>query len=330
MAADRAVTPEHVRDVILVDLDRRTGQTGNWNVTLIGEARESWLFKAHTPLAPWPLAVKVFSTAMPAGLPARQHAALRHYHAAMAGRPELTVPVPWGVLPEHRTLIMKWIDAPRLDKLLRRAVRRPERDRLIAAAGRWLRHFHDQGEQRLQPVTDIDLLRPVDTLLGGEGGANARDPVFRAAYGVLRDRVREFADTRIAFITSHGDFSPANLFLDEQRTVGFDFKANAARPAAHDMLHFLVHAKSFTTSPWMLLTSRVDERDLDAFVSGYGALDSGMNERLLTVFRLAEALHSWAYLIDRMRREGMSARRFLRALHLRGIAKDATRRLEQG
>ena len=329
MAADRAVTPEHVRDVILADHDRRNRQNGNWTVTPIGKARESWLFKAHTPLAPWPLAVKVFSSAMPVALPARQHTALRHYHAAMAGRPDLTVPVPWGVLPEHRTLIMEWIDAPRLDKLLRRAVRRPERNRLIAAAGRWLRHFHDQGEQTLRPVKDIDLLRPVDTLLGGEGGENARNPVFRAACGILRDRLHEFADTRIALVTSHGDFSPANLFLDERRTVGFDFKANTARPTAHDMLHFLVHAKSFTTSPWMLLTSRVDEHDLDAFVSGYGALDAGMNARLLSVFRLAEALHSWAYLIARVRREGMSARRFVRALHLRAIASDASRRLEQ-
>lgn len=330
MAPERAVTAEHVRDVILKDLERSQGRDEAWTVEFVRKARDSWLFRANTPLTPWPLAVKVYCSAMPQGLPGRQLTALQRYHAAMASRPGLTVPAPWAALPQHRTLIMEWIDAPRVDKLLMRIDKRPERDRIMAAAGRWLRQFHDSGEQGLQPLKDVDLLQPVHTYLGERGGANARDPVFRAAYGVLQERMRDLADTKIPFVMAHGDFSPGNLFHRPERTVGFDFKANQARPAVRDILHFLVYARSFNTPAWMLLTSDVDRDDLDAFLGAYGALGGAMDDRLLTVFRLAEALQSWSHLLDRMRREGSNIRRMARAWRLRNLAKRAIRGLERG
>ena len=185
MAPERAVSAQHVRDVILKDLDRRSGREGPWEVEFISRARESWLFKARSPQAPWPLAVKVYCTAVPKTLATRQTKVLQHYHAAMT-EPGLSVPAPFAAVPQHRTLIMEWIDAPRVDRLLTGARTRAERDRIIANAGRWLRHFHDHGVQAQRPLGSIDLLRPLDTLLSGVGGVDARDRAFRAAYGVLR------------------------------------------------------------------------------------------------------------------------------------------------
>src|SRR5687767_8803394 len=86
MAPDRAITPEHVRDVILKDLDPSHGCEGPWTVEFVRKARDNWLFKATTSLAPWPLAVKVYCSAMPRALTGRQHTALQRYHAAMASR----------------------------------------------------------------------------------------------------------------------------------------------------------------------------------------------------------------------------------------------------
>src|SRR5918995_1564264 len=111
MAPDQAMSPAHVRDVILADLDAQTGSRGEWQIE--GEAiraRESWVFKARTPLAPWPLAVKVYCTAVGAELSMHQLQLLWRFHEAMAGEPSLTVPVPWAALPEHRTVIMQWVD----------------------------------------------------------------------------------------------------------------------------------------------------------------------------------------------------------------------------
>ena len=329
MAPERAATPEYVRDVILKDIDRSHGPDADWTVEFLHKARDSWLFRASGPPAPWPLAVKVYCSAMPQTLPARQLTALQRYHAAMASKPGLTVQAPWAALPQHRTLIMEWIDAPRVDKLLMRVDRRPERDRIMAAAGGWLKHFHDSGEQSLLPLKDVDLLQPVDTYLGEQGGANARDLVFRAAYRVLQESAQGLADTKIPFVMAHGDFSPGNLFHAPERTVGFDFKANLARPAIRDIMHFLVYARAFNTPTWMLLTSDVDRRDLDAFLGAYGTLGGAMDDRLVTVFLLAEALQSWSHLLDRIRREGSNIRRMARAWRLRNLAKRAVRSLER-
>jgi hypothetical protein len=330
MAPDRAVNAEHVRDVILKDLTPRAGRDWDWNVSFVATARESWLFKAQSPQAPWPLAVKVYCTAMPEALPARQLRALRQYRDAMAGRPGLTVPAPWAALPKHRALMMEWIDAPRVDKLLNRTSGRTDRSRIMASAGRWLRHFHDQGEHAVRPLGDLDLLRPLNTLMGSSGPAPAPDPAFRTAYATLQDCVRELRDVPIALVTAHGDFSPANLFLGDDRVVGFDFKAHAARPAARDIMHFLVYAKSFNTSTWRQLTSHVDRHDLESFLGGYGAMDDAMDARLLAVFRLAEALHSWSHLLDRIRREGSKLRRMARIRRQRSMAINAARSLRRG
>lgn len=327
MAPDRAVSAEHVRDVILRDLAPRAGQDWDWNVKFVTTARESWLFKAASPQAPWPLAVKVYCTAVPDALPRRQMRVMRQYRDSMAGRPDLTVPRPWAALPKHRALMMEWIDAPRADKLLKRTVGRTNRCRIMTAAGRWLRHFHDQGEHDMQPLGDLDLLRPLHTIMGSAAVAAAPDPAFRTAYATLQDCVRELGDTPVALVTAHGDFSPANLFLGEDRAVGFDFKAKPVLPAARDIMHFLVFANSFNTSTWRLLTTQVARHDLEAFLAGYGALDAAMDARLLAVFQLSEALHSWAQSLDRIRREGNNLRRAARTRRLRRMATLASRSL---
>lgn len=330
MAPDLAVTPEHVRDVILQDLDRRTGEPGTWDVEFARKARDSWLFRAQSPLSPTALAVKVYSTATPPDVAARQMRALQHYHDGMADRPDLTVPAPWAALPEHRTLIMEWVDEERVDKLLRRARTWPERSSIIAAAGRWLRHFHDTGEQTLQPLGDLDLMRSVDMRVGDADSASARDRVFRAAYGVLQDNLRQLADVRVPFVTTHGDFSPGNLFHGPGRTVGFDFHARAARPAACDIQHFLVYARLFTTPARMRLTPWLDQRDLAALARAYGPLGDAMDPRLMSIFRLAEILYSWSLLVDRVRQDGTNTRRRVRTWRLRGMARHATGALRRG
>ncbi|HUE45167.1 MAG TPA: hypothetical protein VMO81_02840 [Aestuariivirgaceae bacterium] len=330
MAPDRAVSTEHVRDVILRDLPPQAGRDWDWEVSVVTTARESWLFKAASPQAPWPLAVKVYCTASPDALPARQLRVLRQYHDAMAGRPDLTVPTPWAALPKHRALMMEWIDAPRVDKLLNRAFGRTERSRIMAAAGRWLRHFHDQGKRDARRLGDLDLLRPLDTLMGKSGVATVADPAFRATHATLQDCLRDLSDVPIALVTAHGDFAPANLFLGDDRAVGFDFKAHKARPVARDIMHFLVYAKSFNTSTWRLLTTQVVRHDQEAFLAGYGALDDAMDARLLTVFQLSEALRSWAYSLDRIRREGSDLRRTTRIRRLRDVATHTARILRRG
>jgi hypothetical protein len=232
---------------------------------------------------------------------------LRAYHERMAGSPVFSVPAYWACLPRHRTLVMQWIEAPRMDDLLRRAGR-DERSRLFAAAGAWLRQYHAQSEADVRPLRLRSYARHIDVLLGGEKGAGrqVRDGVFRGAYETLVEQTDAFARHRVAHVMAHGDFVPHNVFHGGGRTVGFDMVARM-RPALHDIWHFLVHAE--VTKPLMACGARLGptglaRQDVQAFLEAYGTLEHLGGEAAAAYMQLNEVLLRWAVIIAHLRRGG--------------------------
>jgi hypothetical protein len=337
MAPDRAVSPAHVRDVILADLDRQTGKPGDWEIDGAAiRARESWVFKARTPLAPWPLAVKVYCDAVGVELSSQQLDLLRRFHEKMAVKSGLTVPVPWAALPEHRTLIMEWIEEPRVDVLLQRAGRRrDERARLFAAAGRWLRHFHEQSGITVLPLSPKPLLHKVEMRVLGEKGTRPRlfGGVFERAEEVLESRLAQYAGTPVAHVVAHGDFVSHNLFHGSDRTVGFDIGGRQTSPVTRDIFRFLVHAESekpFFTRSSTLAPGGIERQDLDAFLSAYGPLGRPIEQGLFMVLQLGEIVYRWAVLVDRLRRGRVNPDRIVKVFRLRRMAKRTMAVIEAG
>jgi len=330
MADDRAASPRYVRDVILPELARQSGQAGPWSLEdRVIRGRDSWIFKAHAPDAPFPLALKVFCDAVEKKEIVRQAKLLSRHHDAMANRPDLSVPAPWAALPDHRTLVMEWIEEPSLDALLRRAGRcREERIRLLAAAGRWLSHFHDQSGLASGPLRTDRLQRRIDLLLGGETGAGhmVSDQTFRGAYAVLLRCADEFAGAPFPHATAHGDFMARNL-LHGRRTIGIDIGGRPNFPVTHDMFRFLVQAE--VERP--LLTSAsagIRGSDAQAFLAAYGAGAQLGNDRLMAFLYLAATLTRWAHRINLFRQRRYRIFRVAEALRLRQLAKRALMSLE--
>lgn len=325
MADEPAVSARYVRDVILPDLAREDGQAAPWSVEDRAiKGRDSWIFKAHTPRAPFPLAIKVYCTAVAPEETVRQTSLLGRYHDAMANRPDLSVPAPWAALPEHRTLVMEWIDEPGLDTALRRAGRRDERIQLFAAAGRWLRHFHDQSDPAIQPLRTDRLRRRIDLLLGGEAGAGlkVRDQTFRSAYAALLRCSAEFAGAPLPHATAHGDFIAKNLLVGRRGTLGIDIGGRPNFPVTHDMFRFLVQAEAerplFTTA-----SSGIRGPDAEAFLAAYGATDQLSDDRLMTFLYLAATLTRWAHRINLLRQRRYRIFRLGQAMRLRRMARQA-------
>jgi hypothetical protein len=307
MAAEQALSSAEVARVILKDVDRRRGEDGAWSIEPRPvRGRDSWVFKAHTPSAPWPLAVKVHCAAVTPEDVAAKGDHLRAYHERMAGSPQFTVPAFWACLPRHRTLVMQWIEAPRMDDLLRRAGR-DERSRLFAAAGAWLRQYHAQSEAVVRPLRLRSNPRHIDMLLGGEEGVGrqVRDGVFRSAYETLVEQTDAFARHRVAHVMAHGDFVPHNVFHGGGHTVAFDMVPRM-RPALHDIWHFLVHAE--VTKPLMarakLGATGIARQDVQAFLEAYGTLEHLGGEAVAAYMQLNEVLLRWAVMIAHLRRGG--------------------------
>lgn len=335
MAAEKAVSAAEVSGTILADLDRCSGEPGFWTVEPVPvRGRDSWVFKAHTPLAPWPLAVKVYCAAVTPDEIVVQGDHLRKYHEAMAARPDLTVPAFWARLPEHRTLLMQWIEAPRMDDLLRHARGRPdERSGLFAAAGAWLRHYHAQSEAVERALRVRSYPHHIDMLLGGEAGAGARvgDGVFRKSYDALIAHAESAGKCRVAHVMAHGDFVPHNVFHGGGRTVGFDMVARP-RPALSDVCHFLVCAEiKKPLAPWTrarLGPTGIGRQEMEAFLEAYGTPEHVASEAL-AYMQLNEALLRWAVIISHRRRGGrMKSEHVISWLRYRRMAGRAAAALE--
>jgi hypothetical protein len=335
MAAEKAVSAAEVSGTILADLDRRSGKPGSWTVEpLPVRGRDSWVFKAHTPLAPWPLAVKVYCAAVTPEEVSAQGDHLRKYHDAMTACPGRTVPAFWAQSPEHRTLVMQWIEAPRMDDLLRQARgRRDERSRLFAAAGDWLRNYHAQSDVVERALRVKSHPRHIDMLLGGVDGAGRRvgDAVFRKSYEALIEHAESAAKSRVAHVMAHGDFVPHNVFHGGGCTVGFDMVARQ-RPALSDICHFLVHAEiKKPLVPWQrawLGPAGTGRQETEVFLEAYGAPEH-LGSETLAYMQLNEALLRWAVLISHRRRGGrLKPEQLISWLRYRRIAACAAATLE--
>jgi hypothetical protein len=332
MADDRAVSAGHVREVILADLDRQNGQSaGAWTVDdRVIKGRDSWIFRAESPHAPFPLALKVYCTAVEPDVPVRQGELLRQFHDATADRRDFAVPMPWAVLPDHRTLVMEWIEAPGLDKLLQGAGRRgEERQRLLSLAGRWLRHFHERSGVELQPLKSHQLQKRVDLQLGGEPGAGlkVRDQAFRKAYAVLLEGVAEFDGAPLPHATAHGDFQAKNLLHGPLGTVGIDLTGFPNTPVTNDMFQFLVHAE--VEKPFLSRgMTGIEGPNAQAFLTAYGAMEHLDDARLMSFLYLAATLVRWAHRIKLLRLRRYRIFRVGQALRLRHMANHALSRLE--
>lgn len=308
MTAEPLPTAAQLRQVLASAIGHGGGADGGWRIDGPPiRARRSRIFLAHTPLAPWPVAVKAFAADVKLDAILQQADILTRYHKAMSSHPGLTVPALWRVLPEHRILIMEWIDEPRIDGQLRWRGRHPgRRAELLAAAGRWLGHFHQPSTMRSQPLQTSRLHKHIDDLLGGDTGAGdcVPDSVFRNAYALLCRQAAEFAGAPVIHGETHGDFLPHNLLHGPRRTVGLDFKPRRPAPIARDMFRFLVQAEA--EKP-LLMPQRAlsrwgtEQADLDAFLAGYGPLHQPADDALMGFFHLSEVLRRWAMLIGRGR-----------------------------
>lgn len=295
MKDDREITPDFVRETILRGFD----PAGDW--LLEGEpirARVSTIFKAVSPRSGQTMAIKLYRPGARPGIETAHERRLRRIRAVMEGSTRLTVPRPLGAIPQHRALLMEWIEEPQVSRLLARAgSRRKERARLFEVAGRWLRYFHDCAGARPAPLDVGRLRKDIRAMLGGADAGEVRDGAFRRRHDDLLRHAHAFEGLPVAHAEIHGDFNPNNLLHGSARTVGIDLGLTPPSPVTSDIGRFLVQAetaKPFLGMPFGLGPLGSEKWDLQAFMAGYGAVPPGLDQRQFAFLILAEVLRRWA------------------------------------
>jgi len=188
---------------------------------------------------------------------------LRRLHGAGFDGPDFGVPQPYGYDPARQLLAQEAAPPRTLHDGL---VGDPESALSdVRRVARWLARLHDVGEVGLEALpSDFEhgkLASHAEALaetLPGDG-ARIQSLSTRTAHAL--------AQVTSPCVTTHGDFQPKNIHLDERRVVVIDFDRAAWAPPARDIGHFIGQSLTMAASRHGTLDSAASW--VDAFVSTY-------------------------------------------------------------
>ncbi len=220
------------------------------------------LFRAEHPWFGQPVMVRVCKGLEdhPAIEAHRRLDLLERIRAAMGTDSRFNVPKPYPLLADNGCEILEWIDGKNLSQILLDPTTRARRAiACVCLAGQWLRRFHQV--HRIQP-TSIDADRLIKT--GPRQASAPLPPVFRPrrrysahwdSWTITRHLVIE---RPVAFSRHHGDFTPENVILTDDRVVGIDFERASDAECLRDIANFLFKLDVVLRQPrgWRLMPFR--------------------------------------------------------------------------
>lgn len=280
MAASCGHVPGSPDEVLalLPEIIRKTGHADWRQVGRVLRRRECRIYFLGSGVAGCPgLVLKVYHPENAGRSPVRKlHKRSRLLNAGATD--ECAIPVPVLFNEAKHAIVMEYVDAPLAGSLLIRAgFSGRERARITSKAARWLRWFHDQTNIADGPF-DAELFhRKVSKLMERFQSISPRGAPPGGFVGECVAVAGNFATalegTLMPHATAHGDFTPFNLFIQDGRTIGFDYRANRRLPVYHDICRFLHYQDVYRFTP----ARAADVRkcgcrlpDFETFMEAYG------------------------------------------------------------
>lgn len=188
---------------------------------------------------------------------------LRRLRSAGFDDPAFQVPEPYGFDPA-RQLLAQEAAPPRTlhDGLLADPGTAVPDVRRVA---RWLARLHGVGDVGLAPLpADFEQ----DKLVKYTDGLAAAVPRYGPRIKALSSRTAApLAHADGDCVTTHGDFQPKNIHLDDRRVVVIDFDRAAWAPPARDVGHFVGQSLTMAAAHHGDLAAAASW--VDAFVTAY-------------------------------------------------------------
>lgn len=160
---------------------------------------------------------------------------LRRLRAAGLDDPFFQVPEPYGFDPVRQLLAQEVAPPRTLHDGLKGDPSAALPD--VRRIGQWLARLHDVGEVDLPPLPE-NFER--DKLMSYAEGLADAVPEHHERIQALVGRTTDALDhVSTRCVTTHGDFQPKNIHLNDERVVVIDFDRAAWAPAARDVGHFI-------------------------------------------------------------------------------------------
>lgn len=223
--------PQARLDAVRKALETNTGHgSAGWTVQKVSQNRGKdggrLVFRATHPELSGPLAVKW------CGNPGQNHSEWEGLHSLGGDAHRLVAPV--FIDTAGHVMATKWMDAPRLDAVLRDA---PEdgRHAPLRRAGEWLGALHGSN---LRKLVWRDFTSVPDQLARRFPEADA--PEIKYVLAEFDRRARKLGRIETDAVPLHWDYRPHNLFVTDEGPVAFDVCAPRYGLAIHDVACFLV------------------------------------------------------------------------------------------
>lgn len=233
--------------------------------------------------------------------------ALAHHRIGESGDPRLASVRALAHIPERKTLILEYVDAPNLAALVRsRSLRRTGSRPLEPAfmhAGAWLRAYHNlskspAGTRRSTRAEFIDDLESYRHYLANHG-------VGRRPPDELVDAIKAAAERALpeqpVLVLGHGDAAMRNvLVLPDDRVAMFDMLGRWAVPLYEDLAYFTLSVRLNGlqgATQGIAYKRTLLRRYEEAFLTGYFAGQS-IPRAAIGAYQLLVLLDRWAARAD--------------------------------
>src|SRR5207244_8609692 len=166
-----------------------------------------------------------------------------------------------------------------------------------AAAGRWLKAFHDSGVTGYGALDLQDMLLYLAEKVDRANSRFKELPVVTNACAALsRTAGAGAAGGEFPVTWLHGDFKAANvLFVGEQeQPVGIDLQLGPGEIGLHDIVNFIVNLDLVSLEPRSLRLLQCREAVVREFVAGYFGSSQRVPAFTLLWMRLHLTVMMWA------------------------------------
>lgn len=246
-----------------------------------------------------------------------------------AATAEFAVPEPVLLLPEANAMVMEFVKAPSAGSLLMRGFHSVEiRRAVVRKAARWLKWFHESNGVERLPFDPASYTGPLgkttDKITRLSPKALDRGSMLGNQIASATRFAEDLAGIVFPHATAHGDFTPFNLFIQEDRTIGFDFRANRTLPVPHDICRFLLYLDIYRIMPATsgeLRRYGCRQDDFEVFMEEYGADGEWLEQELWLKLQFMEITRRITSLTQSRARLRKRSLRFIEIAFLRRNAK---------
>jgi len=273
------------------------------------KSRECDIYQASSTRAGIKLAVKYYFQNTSVNAAQQQFNALRNSYTGMVDQSDnFRVPEVFYYDKTHRILIMEWIKGKNLHSHLWNPLSYTSQiQSLLARTGRWLRLFHNVSSIKIDDTSYTNLINAInkkkeknETDLEKDG---AIDIVFKNAYALLQEKLTNQKQFQDYHALPHGDFTPANLMIDDKQTSALDIWGSTRRPIHIDMVRMI----TYLTIAYPLLNQRPlfdaqgnIQQKLFSLFAGYGTDILNPTSFNFKITLLAEYLRRWLVIENRL------------------------------